>query len=181
MTQEMLLIAIVRIAGSLPVLRWPLYGGVLALLVDQSDLFIMNLVDLGGVRGYQTFDKYLDQVYLLAFLVTAWRWGGGYRLLGGALYAYRFVGFLAFELTQERSILLLFPNFFEFWFLLAAADRQFHLRRRLPMALLTTGVAFFIALKLFQEYAIHHRRWLDAFTAVEAVQAIWRWLTAPLS
>ena len=66
MTQEMLIIAAVRVAGSLPVLRWPLLGGVLALLVDQSDLFMMNLIDLGGVSDYQRFDKYLDQVYMLA-------------------------------------------------------------------------------------------------------------------
>jgi hypothetical protein len=36
MTAEVLVIALVRIAGSLPVLRWPLAGGVLAILVDLS-------------------------------------------------------------------------------------------------------------------------------------------------
>jgi hypothetical protein len=33
------------------------------------------------------------------------------------------------------------------------------------------------ALKLFQEYALHQARWLDGFTAVEAVEAIWHWVT----
>ena len=33
-----------------------------------------------------------------------------------------------------------------------------------------------VALKLFQEYAIHYQRWLDDFTAVEAVEAIWDFL-----
>jgi hypothetical protein len=32
-------------------------------------------------------------------------------------------------------------------------------------------------IKLFQEYAIHHARWLDGFTAVEAVESIWAWAT----
>jgi hypothetical protein len=36
-----------------------------------------------------------------------------------------------------------------------------------------------VALKLFQEYALHYARWLDGFTAVEAVEAIWRFVTPP--
>jgi hypothetical protein len=75
MTAEMWIIALVRVAGSLPVLRWPFYGSILAILIDLSDLFLMNLLDLGGVRDYQTFDKALDQVYMAAFLFVAWRWG----------------------------------------------------------------------------------------------------------
>jgi hypothetical protein len=34
-----------------------------------------------------------------------------------------------------------------------------------------------VGVKLFQEYAIHQERWLDSFTAVEAVQAVWDWVT----
>jgi hypothetical protein len=34
-----------------------------------------------------------------------------------------------------------------------------------------------VALKLFQEFAIHQERWLDGFTAVEAVESIWDWMT----
>ncbi len=56
MTLEMLLIAVVRIAGSLPVLRWGFVGGLIALLTDLSDLFLKNLIDLGGTRDYQEFD-----------------------------------------------------------------------------------------------------------------------------
>src|SRR5687768_16180315 len=122
MTTEMWIIAVVRLLGALPVLRWPFYGGVLAILIDQSDLFIMNLVDAGGVDDYQTFDKYLDQAYLLTFLAVAQRWHGSDRLVANLLYAFRFAGFLAFEITGERDILLFFPNLFEFWFLLIAAS-----------------------------------------------------------
>jgi hypothetical protein len=76
MTTEMWLIAAVRLLGALPVLRWAFVGALVAMAVDQSDLFMMNLIHLGGVSDYQTFDKYLDQAYLLAFLVVAWRWHG---------------------------------------------------------------------------------------------------------
>jgi hypothetical protein len=177
MTAEMWIIAAARLAGSLPVLRWPFYGAILAMLVDQSDLFMMNLIDLGGVRDYQSFDKYLDQAYLLAFLAVALRWQGTERNVAVGLYAYRFAGFLAFEVTQSRGLLLFFPNLFEFWFLFVAGRRQFGLEDRLKGRRLGVILVALAALKFFQEYAIHQERWLDGFTAIEAVEAIWDWVT----
>ncbi len=192
MTTEMWLIAAARLAGSVPVLRWAFAGALIAMLVDQSDLFMMNLIDLGGVDDYQTFDKYLDQAYLLAFLVVALRWQGPARTIAVALYGYRLIGFVAFEVTQERDVLLFFPNFFEYWFLLIAALKHFDRDpfagpeehptgddRRLSPAVFGAIAGVLIALKLFQEYALHYGRWLDSFTAVEAVEAIWRFLTPP--
>lgn len=185
----MWIIAAARLLGALPVLRWPFFGGLFALLVDQSDLFMMNLIQLGGVRDYQSFDKYLDQAYLLAFLVVALRWRGTARSVAVGLYGFRLLGFLVFEVTADRDVLLFIPNFFESWFLLMAALERFGDRGPGPFVLKPLGqerllglplpplLLFLVALKLFQEYAIHYRRWLDSFTAVEAVEAIWRWLT----
>lgn len=178
MTTEMWLIGIVRIAGSLPVLRWPFYGALLAMAVDQSDLLIMNLVDLGGVDDYQTFDKYLDQVYLLTFLAVALTcWRGHERGISAGLYAYRFAGFVAFELTQARSVLLLFPNFFEPWFVLIAARHEFGLEQRLAGRRFVWLCAALAVLKLTQEFAVHYLKLLDSFTTVEAVEAIWDFVT----
>jgi hypothetical protein len=176
-TLEEIVIAVVRIVGSLPVLIWPFWGGLLAMIDDQSDLFMMNLLHLGGVRDYQTFDKYLDQVYLLCFLIVSLRWRGWERKVSVGLYAYRFVGFVAFEATSARWLLLLFPNFFESWFMLTAARHEFDLDRRLGETKLLAAGAGLVALKIFQEYAIHYGRWLDGFTAVDAVRSIWHWLT----
>jgi len=180
-TQEMALIAVVRLLGALPVLRWPFYGGLVALLVDQSDLLIMNLVNLGGVNDYQEFDKYLDQAYLMTFLIVALRWQGPERGIAIALYIYRLAGFVAFEITQQRDVLLLFPNVFEFWFLLAAALHQFRPGTHLTSRGVVLALAPLVALKLAQEYVLHYARLLDGFTTVEAIEAAWRWLTGPLS
>lgn len=174
----MAVIAFVRLLGALPVLRWPFYGGLVAIAVDQSDLFMMNLLDLGGVNDYQTFDKYLDQAYLLTFLIVALRWPSFERNVAVGLYAYRFAGFVAFELTDLRSLLLFFPNLFEFWFLLVAGLRHFGRPVRALDRRLWLLAAPLLALKVFQEYAIHCARWLDGFTAVEAVEAVWHWLTS---
>jgi hypothetical protein len=180
MTLEMLIIAAVRVPGSLPVLRWPFIGGIVALLVDQSDLLMMNLIDLGGVKDYQPFDKYLDQVYMLTFLAVAFRWEAVPRTIAVVLYGYRMVGFVAFEVMDSRDILLFFPNVFEFWFLFVAGLKYFKVGFDFSRAQLVVSGAVLLAGKLFQEYVLHYARWLDSFTSVEAVEAIWEWLTGPI-
>jgi hypothetical protein len=179
MTTEMWLIAAVRIGAAFPVLRWPFWGAIIAILADLSDLFIRNVVDLGGVDDYQRFDKSLDQIYMLTFLIVALRWEGFERAVAVALYAFRLIGFVAFEISGERGILLAFPNLFEAWFLLIAGMQQFHVTwKQSPPLILATGAALF-GLKLLQEYALHVGQWFEDFTAVEAVEAVWDWLTSP--
>ncbi len=175
MTPEILLIAAIRIAGSLPVLRWPLAGGVLALLVDLSDLLLRDALDLGGVGDYQALDKWLDQVYLGAFLVVALRWSGPARSIAVALFAYRFVGFVLFELTGQRALFLLFPNVFELWFLLVAALGPVRVgawsRTRLGGALVAL-----LALKEVQEWALHGARLFDGISSLEFLEVVRRGL-----
>src|SRR5262245_37156136 len=102
------------------------------MLTDFSDLFLMDAI--GGIHNYQALDKWCDQVYLGAFLIGALRWPRTARLVSIALYFYRLAGFVAFELTQSRWVLVAFPNLFEFWFVFVAG------RRYLPpsLARLTT-------------------------------------------
>ena len=130
MTLEMWIIAAARVAGSLPVLRWAFFGAILAILVDFSDLFMMNLIQLGGVTNYQTFDKWIDQVYMLTFLWVAVRqWDGPGRTVAIWLFGFRLIGFATFEVMSAgggdvRWILMVFPNVFEFWFVAIAAQRH---------------------------------------------------------
>ena len=176
---EALVIGAIRVLGSLPVLRWAFVGGLIAVFVDLSDLFWRNLLDLGGIDNYQQFDKYLDQVYMLSFLWVAWRWHGWARGVALGLFGYRALGFLAFEVSGDRTVLLFFPNVFEFWFLFVASLPHWRPRFRLTASAAARWGAFLIALKEFQEYALHGGKWLDDFTAVEAVEAIWDWITSP--
>lgn len=195
MTLEELIIAAYRTIGSLAALRWPFIGGVIALLVDLGDLFLMNLLHAGGVRDYQLLDKWLDQVYMIAFLIVALRWQALPRTIAVALFVFRTIGFAIFEVTKDRDVLFAFPNVFEFWFLWVAGVKFFRLERSgappadvrhflLPFhysgAQVAAALVALTAAKLFQEYALHHGRWLDGFTAVEAVEAMWDLLTGPL-
>jgi hypothetical protein len=174
-TLGVIVIVAVRIVGSLPVLRWPLAGGLLAIAVDLSDLLLADLLGLGGV-DYQTLDKWLDQVYLLTFLIVALRWSDPARAIAVALYLFRSVGFVAFELTGERTLLLAFPNVFEFWFLFVAAAGDERIARWRPLAIGALLLALTLA-KLAHEWALHGARLFDSIGALEAIDLVWRRLT----
>ncbi len=202
MTTEEIIIAVVRVLGSLPVLAWPFPGAIIAILTDLSDLFLREGLHLGGVRDYQRFDKWLDQVYMLTFLIVALRWQAVPRNIAIALYAYRLVGFALFEITEDRDILLAFPNVFEYWFVFVAGLKHFHLeashdavghppRRTSPDRLagllpyryshrqLAIVLPVLLVAKLAHEYSLHVGQFFEDFTAFEAVEWIWRALTPP--
>ena len=177
MTLEVLIIGLIRIAGSLPVLRWPLAGGLLAIIVDLSDLLLRDVLDLGGIPDYQAFDKWIDQVYLGAFLVVALRWTGPERAIAVGLYLFRLVGFVAFELTGERALLLLFPNVFELWFLCVAAVHRFRPGFVWRPAPTVAVLAVLLAIKELQEWALHGARLFDSISSLDFLDMIRRWLT----
>jgi hypothetical protein len=176
-TAEEIVIAIVRLTGALPVLRWALAGALIAIAVDLSDLFQMNLLDLGGVRDYQALDKWLDVSYMLTFLIAALRWRGASRAIAVALFGFRLVGFTAFELTGERWVLVAFPNAFEFWFLLIAWMRHYRPAADLDLRHALLWLIPVVLLKEAHEVILHAWRGLDNYTAVGLVQSWWGWAT----
>jgi hypothetical protein len=177
MTLEVIVIGAIRVVGSLPVLRWPLAGGILAILVDLSDLLLRDTLDLGGIPDYQSFDKWADQVYLACFLIVALRWSGIERSIAVGLYVFRLVGFIAFELTGDRMLLLAFPNVFEPWFLTVAAIH--HWRPGFSWRPATTAgvLAVLVAIKEVQEWALHGARLFDGISSLEFLDRIRAWLT----
>jgi hypothetical protein len=176
MTLEVLVIGAIRILGSLPVLRWPLAGGILAIVVDLSDLLLRDVLDLGGIPDYQSFDKWVDQVYLGAFLVVALRWSAPERAISVGLYLFRLVGFAAFELTGERALLLLFPNVFEPWFLLVAGIHRFRPGFAWRPATTIAVLAVLVAIKEVQEWALHGARLFDSLSSLDFLEIVRRWL-----
>jgi hypothetical protein len=175
-TPEVLVIGAIRVLGSLPVLRWPLAGGLLAVLVDLSDLLLRDVLDLGGIPDYQAFDKWADQVYLACFLIVALRWQGVERAIAVALYVFRLAGFVVFELSGARDLLLLFPNVFEFWFLLVAALHQFRPTFQWRSGTLAVALVALLALKEVQEWALHGARLFDSISSLEFLDGVGRWL-----
>jgi hypothetical protein len=178
-------VGLYRVVGSLFVLRWPFWGAVVAVGCDLFDLLLFDLFvtygGWGGFSDYQAFDKWADQVYLAAFLIVALRdFAPLPKWIAVALYLFRFVGFLAFEIgVAPRGALLLFPNTFEFWFLAVAFTMRYRPafvwspRRAAGVLVVLFGA------KLAQEWALHVGRLFDTTTFLGALASIWDAATAP--
>lgn len=131
----------------------------MALLLDAVGVII---VDALGSRvlwdqRYAEIDKALDAYYLALEALVAWRWSNPWmRWPALLLFADRFVGAVAFELTHARLLLFQFPNLFENWWLYCVVVGRFWPRltpalgahRAVPLLLLAVP-------KFAQEYALH--------------------------
>lgn len=177
MTLEQLVIGLIRVTGSLPVLRWAFAGALIAILVDFSDLFWQGWLDLGGLGDYQSFDKLLDLVYMGTFLLVALKWDGPARSVAVWLFAFRIVGVVIFEVVESRTVLLFFPNVFEFWFVGMSARLHWWPGFRLTRGRVGLLLAVALALKMAQEWSLHGGQYLDRYVATDLVADWWRWIT----
>jgi hypothetical protein len=156
------LLAVVGLRLAVPLLipRIPLVI-VAALLVDAADQTILATfteIDTGETGPYQSYDKALDVYYLtIAYLSTIRNWSSeaAFRV-GQFLFFYRLVGTTLFELTDERLLLLVFPNTFEYFFIVYEVVRLRYEPSRFSARfwILTAGFLW-VFVKLPQEYWIH--------------------------
>src|ERR1700754_278315 len=153
-------IVLARLFVPLLIPRFPLLIIVALVLaaIDNSLLDAFTNVDLGPDGPYQSFDKALDIYYLsIAYLTMMRNWTSvsAFRV-GQFLFYYRLVGVLAFELTHERAMLLIFPNTFEFYFILYEALRlRWDPVRWSARFWVLAAAGLWIFVKLPQEYWIH--------------------------
>ena len=173
MTLEELIISAVRIFASLIVFKFNFFGAILVILIDFSDLFMMNLITLGGVRNYQFLDKFLDLFYIAYFLIIALRWEKLLRNISILLFVFRILGFVLFELFQNRLILFIFPNVFEFWFL--GITLLFLLKSNITNRKIIIVLVITTLLKMIQEYILHVWKVLDNYRAIDVLNSLLDW------
>lgn len=147
-----------RLLLPLLILRWPLVGGVLALLADAFDVVIVEWFGEGGMGTHYTeLDKALDTYYLALEAFVAWSWANSWaRNVALALFTYRLTGVGLFALTQADPMLLVFPNVIEHWWLYCLVVAQWW-PELLPSSWRSTLVplAILTVTKLGQEYLLH--------------------------
>lgn len=138
--------------------RFPLPAIVAALVIDAADQTIFqHWTDL-NLDGYQSYDKALDIFYLsIAFLAVYRNWTNTTAInVARFLWYYRLLGVWLFETFDERWILFVFPNTFEFFFIAYEAIRTSRDPRRLTRrAVIGLAAAIWIFIKLPQEWWIH--------------------------
>ena len=150
-------VVLARFVVPLWIPRFPLPAIVLALVIDAVDQTVFEAFDIEPAN-YQGYDKALDIYYLtIAYLSTLRNWTNGVAFrVGQLLWYYRLVGVVAFELSGARSLLLIVPNTFEYFFIVYEAVRLWwapnHLARRIVIG---AAAAIWVGIKVPQEYWIH--------------------------
>jgi hypothetical protein len=138
--------------------KFPLPAILAALVLDAADQSIFQAFTDDPMEGYQTYDKALDVYYLaIAYISSMRNWSDPVAFqVSRFLYLYRLVGVTAFELLDQRWLLFVFPNTFEYYFIAYEAIRTRWDPRRLS-AVAVVGIAAFIwvFIKLPQEWWIH--------------------------
>lgn len=154
---ELVVIA-VRLAMPLLILRCWLVGGIVAMLIDATDVVLIEFLGLGGFGDhYAETDKLLDSWYYVLELVVALRWANPWmRIPTVALFLYRLIGALLFEVWGAHILLFIFPNLFENWWLYCVVVMKWF-PRALPNSWKSTLIPLIALLvpKMAQEYLLH--------------------------
>lgn len=150
------IVILVRLLVPLSILRWPLAGGLASMLADAIDVVLIEIIGLGGFDHYAALDKGLDMYYLSFEAIVSLHWEPLARGTSVALFAYRAAGFAAFEGTQMRVLLLIFPNVFENFYLVYLAIRKIAPAWRLTPPRLALVLALVTIPKVGQEYLLHY-------------------------
>lgn len=150
----------VRLLTSLPIIRYPFEGFIVALEIDKWDWFWLAAGDQpeASQTVYQEWDKFLDLFVLAMGLVASLRWPDAMvRRFLAATFALRVVGVAAFLLTEQRWLLVAFPNVFENLFLMYAVFRLVSGRDHMLEGRRSTALVGLVALapKLVEEYFLH--------------------------
>jgi len=147
-----------RFAVPLTIPRYPLPGIIVSMILDAVDQTIFQQFTDSDLPGYQSYDKALDVYYLaIAYISTLRNWTNLIAFeVGRFLWYYRLVGVTLFELLNSRTVLLIFPNTFEYFFIVASAVRLRWDPLRLARNHVLAAAAFiWIVIKIPQEYWIH--------------------------
>ena len=125
---------------------------------DQTLLATFTEIDTTETGSYQSVDKALDIYYLsIAYLAAMRNWtsDAAFRITQFLFY-YRLVGVVLFELTDLRLMLLLFPNTFEYFFIVYELARlRYEPSRFSARFWLLVAAGLWVFVKLPQEYWIH--------------------------
>lgn len=138
--------------------RFPLPAIILALVLDGIDAGLFSTFTTLPMDNYQSYDKALDIYYLtIAYLAAVRNWTNPTAVrIAAFLFYYRLVGVVLFEYFENRVLLLVFANTFEYFFILYEAARlRWDMTRVNRQILVGAAAAIWIVIKLPQEYWIH--------------------------
>ncbi|KHL11081.1 hypothetical protein CLV56_2884 [Mumia flava] len=149
-----------RLLLPLAIFRYPLPAIIACLLLDGVDQTVFQTFTDLDLSNYQSYDKALDVYYLaLAYVATMRNWTNPAAVaVARFLFFYRLVGTTIFELAggDDRWLLLVFPNTFEYFFIFYEVVRLRWDPARFSMRWwVVAAAAIWVVVKLPQEAWIH--------------------------
>ncbi len=149
-----------RLLLPLLIFKYPLPGILACLVLDGVDQTVFQTFTDRDLSNYQSYDKALDVYYLsLAYVATMRNWTSHPAfVVARFLFFYRMVGTMIFELAggDDRWLLLVFPNTFEYFFIFYELVRLRWDPARFSLRFwVVAAAAIWIVIKLPQEAWIH--------------------------
>jgi hypothetical protein len=151
-----IIVTTLRLVVPFAIFRWPLWGGIASAVLDAIDVILIHFLQLGDYRNYHGTDKYLDSYFLIFMGIYSWRrWKGPEQKIALGLFGWRMIGFVAFEITGARWLLLVFPNLFLWWWIFVAWRKRFKPNWQITNKTAAIVLAIMIGPKLLQEMIFH--------------------------
>lgn len=153
-------IILLRLLIPFSILKWPLLGGILAMISDAIDVMLFEFFGYGflGNLGfeYHQMDKVFDTWYLFFEFLVVMRWKDILaKRTGMFLFGWRFIGFLVFMFLGIREAFFFAPNIFEFFFLAMLIIWKFNEKFKLDIKKLTIILLIVGIPNIIKEYIMH--------------------------
>ncbi len=152
-----IIVIALRLILPLLIFKYRIVGAIIAMIADALDVVTITFLNSGEFSSYHTTDKYLDMYYLSieGYVSLSWKNSLAKRT-SIALFVWRVVGFILFELTHTRALLFFFPNLFENFFLFYIFNKRFA-KKDWVSSKKNLFIILIILLipKLAQEYFLH--------------------------
>ncbi|EKE14716.1 MAG: hypothetical protein ACD_12C00328G0001, partial [uncultured bacterium] len=109
-------IVILRILVAPLIFIWPLLSIILSVFLDLIDADFAHKIM--SKKLYQLIDKNLDLWWFINIIIYIFINFPEYKIYLLFLFIYRLIGQLIYYFSKNRGVLLYFPNFFEWIFIL---------------------------------------------------------------
>jgi hypothetical protein len=150
-------VVLIRLVIPLLILRWSLFGSVLAIIADNFDVVILDFLGVKEFAPYNRVDKFLDTYFYLIAGYTILFWKNTFaKRVGIFLLVYRLIGVVIYELTDFRFLLFVFPNLFIFFYMYYLIFRRvFKKEPFVNWVQALPALTILLILKLIHEYMLH--------------------------
>lgn len=154
---EWVVVVIIRLLIPLTILRWNLFGSVLAIIADNLDVVILDFLGVKEFAPYNRVDKFLDTYMYLIQGYTLFYFANKFvKKTGLFLLVYRLVGVVIYALTDVRALLFVFPNLFIFFYMYYLIFKKIF--KKEPFTNFRSAIpalSVLLLLKLGHEYLLH--------------------------